>query len=94
MLPRKKRHLLYALLLLTLSVVCTTALAHSKVYTFIEDVASVIEENIPISNNKNEKEATRTATNSTRKSQVNTTFMASAPMTMLGGINAIKVGFT
>ena len=43
MLPKKPRHILYALLLMTLSVVCTTALANTKVITFFTEVASVLE---------------------------------------------------
>jgi len=46
MLPRKPRHTLYALLLIGLSVVCTSAIANSKVYSFIDVVASVFEKSI------------------------------------------------
>ncbi len=43
MLQKKQWHILYALLLISLSVVCTTALANTKVYTFITEVASILE---------------------------------------------------
>ncbi len=43
MLPKKPQHILYALLLLTLSVVCTTALANTKTFTFLTEVVSMLE---------------------------------------------------
>ena len=93
MLPIKKRHLLYALFLLTLSVVCTTALANSKVYTFIADVATAIEENIPVSINKIETELFGSTTNSTRKSQAGnhiTSFLP--PSIVLGADEEVGCG--
>ncbi|WP_282162908.1 T9SS type B sorting domain-containing protein [Ulvibacterium marinum] len=47
MLPRKPRHTLYALLLIALSIVCTSAIANTKVYSFISDVVSVLEKPTP-----------------------------------------------
>lgn len=88
MLPRKKRHLLYALFLLALSVVYTTALANSKVYTFIEDVAEAIEENLPILNKKNETEASSPGTNSIRKSQLSNSLTAFMPPSIVIGADA------
>ncbi|MEJ1223332.1 T9SS type B sorting domain-containing protein [Sediminicola sp. 1XM1-17] len=41
MLPRKPRHLLYAILLIALSVVCTSALANFKVHHLLTDILPV-----------------------------------------------------
>lgn len=88
MLPKKNQHLLYALFLLALSVVCTTALANSKVYTFISEVASVIEENLPVSNDEIEKKASFVNKNSTQNTQANKNFTAfMPPTTVLGADN-------
>ncbi len=43
MLPKKTRHLLYAVLLITCSVVCTTAIANSSVLELLSEVTSVFE---------------------------------------------------
>ena len=43
MLPKKTRHILYALLLITCSVVCTTAIANTTVFDLIAEAASVFE---------------------------------------------------
>ena len=43
MLPKKTRHTLYAVLLLTLSVICTSAIANTKVYELITEVAAVLD---------------------------------------------------
>ena len=43
MLPQKPRHILYAVLLIALSIVCSSAIANTKVYYFIAEVAAVIE---------------------------------------------------
>ncbi len=44
MLPKKPRRILYALLLTVLSVICTSALANTKVFEFIVEVASILKE--------------------------------------------------
>ncbi|MFK5972277.1 MAG: T9SS type B sorting domain-containing protein [Flavobacteriaceae bacterium] len=44
MLPKKQRHILYALLLIMFSVVCTSAVAHTRVYHFITEVTSVFDD--------------------------------------------------
>ncbi len=88
MLPRKKRHLLYALFLLTLSVVCTTALANNKVFTLIVDVASAIEEKLPVSDNEAEEGSSNSIANSTARSRTsisNTSFM---PPSIINGGDA------
>lgn len=41
MLPRNSRHLMYAILLIALSVVCTSALANSKVHHLITDILPI-----------------------------------------------------
>ncbi|MEO0527122.1 MAG: SprB repeat-containing protein, partial [Bacteroidota bacterium] len=41
MLPKKTKHPLYAMLLISLSIVCTSAIANTKVYEFITEIASV-----------------------------------------------------
>ncbi|MEK6154957.1 T9SS type B sorting domain-containing protein [Flavobacteriaceae bacterium 3-367] len=46
MLSKKLRHLLYAALLITLSAICTSALANTKVYELIAGITSVIEEKV------------------------------------------------
>ncbi len=46
MLPKNQRHVLYALLLIALSVVCTSAVANTRVFSFIAEVASTIETTI------------------------------------------------
>ncbi len=43
MLPKNSRQILYAVLLIALSVVCTSAVANTRVFSFIAEVASVIE---------------------------------------------------
>ncbi len=43
MLPKKPRHILYALLLTALSAICTSAIANTKVYELIAEVASVLD---------------------------------------------------
>lgn len=43
MLPKKQRHILYALLLVMLSAVCTSAVANTKVYHFIAEISSVLD---------------------------------------------------
>ena len=91
MLPRKKRHLLYALFLLTLSVVCTTALANTKVYTFIADVASTIEENLPISDLKTETGISDLDNNSSRKSKANSIATSLMPPSIVIGAD-VEVG--
>ena len=52
MLPKQQRFTLYALLLIVISVVGTTAIANSKVATLFEEVSSVIERTISISETK------------------------------------------
>ncbi|MFT7188577.1 MAG: hypothetical protein ACI9AV_001845, partial [Sediminicola sp.] len=41
MLPRTSRHLMYAILLIALSVVCTSALANSKVHYLFTDILPI-----------------------------------------------------
>lgn len=43
MLPNKQRYALYVILLMAISVVCTSALANTKVYELISEVVSVID---------------------------------------------------
>ena len=43
MLPKKTRHIYYAVLLLALSAVCTSAVANSRIFDFISEVASVLD---------------------------------------------------
>ncbi len=43
MLPKKPRHILYALLLTALTAICTSAIANTKVYELIAEVASVLD---------------------------------------------------
>lgn len=43
MLPKKPRHLLYAMLLIALSIVCSSAIANTKVYNFIAEISAVLE---------------------------------------------------
>lgn len=93
MLPEKNKHLLYALLLLAFSVVCTTALANSKVYFFIAEVATVIEENLSISNNEIEKDASSESSNSTQNTQKSKNFASfMPPTTVLGADNETNCG--
>lgn len=51
MLPKQQRYALYVLLLIVISVIGTTALANSKVTTFYEEVAHVIEKAVSVSTN-------------------------------------------
>jgi len=44
MLPKKPRHLLYALLLIAISVASTSAIANTRVYEFIAEITTVLEE--------------------------------------------------
>lgn len=81
MLPRKKRQSLYALFLLSLSVVCTTAIANEKVYTLIAEVVSVIDNPSGDSNIETAKE-TLTPTSSPRKIENKTKAETSASIFM------------
>lgn len=45
MLPNKQRYALYVILLMVISVVCTSALANTKVYELISEVVSVVDTN-------------------------------------------------
>ncbi len=47
MLPKKLKHPLYAVLLITLSVVCSTAIAKPNVYKFFSEVTTTLGESIP-----------------------------------------------
>ncbi|MEP3209460.1 MAG: T9SS type B sorting domain-containing protein [Maribacter sp.] len=54
MLPKNSRHVLYAVLLITLSVVCTSAVANTRVFSFIANVASNIESSVASSTTEDE----------------------------------------
>ncbi|MEX0287499.1 MAG: hypothetical protein AB3N14_00175, partial [Flavobacteriaceae bacterium] len=47
MLSKKPRHILYAVLLITLSIAGTSAIANTKVYELISEVAATVVENAP-----------------------------------------------
>ena len=56
MLPKKTRHLLYAILLVSLSIVCSTAIANSKGYNLFAEITDVMDVTVPesaISKSKN-----------------------------------------
>lgn len=93
MLPIKKRHLLYALSLAILSVVFTTALANEKLQSFILDVASAIEETLPVLDDTVKTEDSELPHNSAEKSFSNTSaasFMP--PTTILGADTELNCG--
>ncbi|TLP80557.1 T9SS type B sorting domain-containing protein [Maribacter sp. ACAM166] len=52
MLPKQQRYTLYVLLLILLSVACTTAIANSKVSTLFEEVSLVLEKAVSITTKK------------------------------------------
>lgn len=80
MLPKNSRHVLYAILLMALSVVCTSAVANTRVFSFIAEVASVIETTVVSSHTE---DTTTLATNkSTSKKLISENSVATAAMFM------------
>lgn len=65
MLPQKSRYVLYVLLILALSVIGTSAIAKTSVYTFITEVVSTIEADVTTSPNT---QINRTTKNKTKAS--------------------------
>ncbi|MFS4492295.1 T9SS type B sorting domain-containing protein [Maribacter sp. 2308TA10-17] len=86
MLQKNSRHVWYALLLITLSVVCTTAVANTRVYTFIAEVASSIETTIVSSPTEDKNTSATHNSNSTRLTSKNNSAATSAMfMTIIQG---------
>jgi len=79
MLPKKSRHVLLVLLILALSVVGTTALAKTAVFTFITEAVSIIE--IP-SNYANTENHTSLAKKHSEKSKNKKATISSMPLFM------------
>ena len=80
MLPRKPRYILYALLFLTFSVVCTTAIANARVYALFTEVATAVKEVVSIDEEESAKSKPEFLTNTFKNGKSNN--MASAPMFM------------
>lgn len=57
MLPKKTRHLLYALLLIASSIVCTSAIANTSVLELLSEVTSVFESNSSDNSSSSDKSA-------------------------------------
>ncbi|MEO1010964.1 MAG: T9SS type B sorting domain-containing protein [Bacteroidota bacterium] len=82
MLPRKPRHLLYAVLFMAISVVCTSVLANQKVYGFLNKVVA----SIPVVSEKaidlTSKSVSKKTESGTLSAQRKKTLATSAPMFM------------
>ncbi|MGB5819710.1 MAG: T9SS type B sorting domain-containing protein [Saonia sp.] len=91
MLPKKPKHLLYAVLLILFSVVCTSAIANTKVYELISEVASAVEEKISKSDVSLVDEVIKTSgvstetKNSTETTETDATVSAAMFMTIIQG---------
>ncbi len=85
MLPKKTRHILYAALLLTLSVVCTSAVASTKVYNFITETVTRVETSVSSTVSR----YTTTSNNEQLKRKDNPSGSTNAPMfmTIVDGID-------
>ena len=77
MLPKKTRHIVYALLLMTFSVVCTSAIAGKKAFSVYEEVASAIKEATSSKTGAVEKTALKNSSITEKKETVSAT---AAPM--------------
>ena len=73
MLPKQQRFTLYALLLLVVSIVGTTAIANTKMATFFDEVSTVIEKTISISE-------TKTSASDSSSDQIDQTSTAASAM--------------
>ncbi len=80
MLQKNSRHVWYAVLLMTLSVVCTTAVANTRVFSFITEVASVIETTVVSS--PTEDTTTRATNSSNLEKLTSKAISATSPMFM------------
>ncbi|NJB72246.1 gliding motility-associated-like protein [Saonia flava] len=87
MLPKKTRHLLYAILLIFLSIVCSTAIANNKGYNLFAEITDVMDVAVPV--NSTPELNTNSEGSTSPAETINTLVLPSMPMftTIILGAN-------
>ncbi|MFH6604995.1 T9SS type B sorting domain-containing protein [Maribacter algicola] len=80
MLPKQPRHLLYAVLLIALSIVCSSAIANIRVYDFLAEITEVLDRKIENNDKSTSTSTYDKADNTASNKSLNTKMGASAPM--------------